>query len=282
MRFAVLVRFPSELRRDISELEKLLVPSPAGAHIPLEELAQIQEIESPAQISRENSMRRVTVECNIRERDTGSFVSEVQERLRSLVDSLPEGYFVEYGGQFENQQRAMQRLSIVVPIAVMLIFLMLFSAFDSLKSSLLVMATLPFSLVGGILATNFANIPLSVSSTIGFIVLFGIAVQDGTLLVSFFEQYKREGIPLMEAVLRACNLRFPSVLTTSLTTILGLLPMVLSAGTGSEIQRPLALVVLAGMISATLLTLLILPALYYLIEMRIEKKNEPFIKETTS
>jgi len=176
----------------------------------------------------------------------------------------------------------MQRLSVVVPIAIMLIFLMLFSAFDSLKCAFLVMATLPFSLVGGILATTFANIPLSVSSTIGFIVLFGIAVQDGTLLVSFFEQYRREGIPLVDAVLRACKLRFPSVLTTSLTTILGLLPMVLSAGTGSEIQRPLALVVLAGMVSATILTLLILPALYYLIEARIEGKNNLYVEEVKS
>lgn len=273
-RFAVLVRFPVELRRGIPELEQLLVPSPEGARIPLGELAQIREVEAPAQVSRENGMRRVAVECNIRGRDMGSFVTEISETMQPLVDALPEGYFVEFGGQFENQQRAMRRLGIVVPISILLIFLMLFSAFNSVKNALLVLANLPFALIGGILIIFLLKIPLSVSAVIGFIVLFGIAVENGTLLVSFFDQLRREGLSPGDAVRRGCELRLRPLLMTALTTLLGLLPLVLATGSGSEIQRPLAAVVLGGLASAMLLTLIVLPALYYLVETRSEMKNK--------
>ncbi len=273
-RFAVLVRFPEELRRDIAELERILVLSPEGARIPLGELTRIREIEAPAQVSRENGMRRVVVECNIRGRDMGSFVGEVREAIQPVVGALPEGYFADYGGQFENQQRAMKRLAIVVPVSVLLIFLMLFSAFNSLKSALLVMLNLPFALVGGILAILLLNIPLSVSASIGFIALFGIAVQNGTILVSFFDQLRREGLSPMEAVQRGCELRLRPLLMTAVTTLVGLLPLVWSTGGGSEIQRPLATVVLGGLVSATLLTMIVLPALYYLVEVRGERKAE--------
>jgi cobalt-zinc-cadmium resistance protein CzcA len=267
-RFAVLVRFPVELRRDIPELERLLVPAPEGAHIPLGELARIREVESPAQISRENGMRRVVVECNIRGRDMGSFVAEVRNAIQPVVTTMPDGYFANYGGQFENQQRAMRRLAIVVPASILLIFLMLFSAFNSMKSALLVLVNLPFALIGGILSIVLLKIPLSVSAAIGFIALFGIAVENGMLLVSFFDQLRREGLSPEEAVRRGCELRLRPLLMTAMTTLLGLLPLIWATGSGSEIQRPLAAVVLGGMASAMLLTLIVLPALYYLVERR--------------
>jgi cobalt-zinc-cadmium resistance protein CzcA len=273
-RFAVLVRFPVELRRDIPELERLLVPSPDGARIPLGELAAIREVEAPAQIGRENGMRRVVVQCNIRGRDLGGFVGEAREAIGPVVAALPEGYFVDIGGQFENQQRAMRRLAVVVPVSILLIFLMLFSAFNSLKSALLVLANLPFALIGGILIIALMKIPLSVSASIGFIALFGIAVENGTLLVSFFDQLRREGMSPADAVRRGCELRLRPLVMTAFTTLLGLLPLVWATGSGSEIQRPLAAVVLGGMVSAMLLTLIVLPSLYYLVEMRREKKDE--------
>jgi cobalt-zinc-cadmium resistance protein CzcA len=272
-RFAVLVRFPVELRRDIPELERLLVPAPDGARIPLGELAKIREVEAPAQISRENSMRRVVVECNIRGRDMGSFVAEVRDAIGPVVGTLPEGYFADYGGQFENQQRAMRRLSIVVPASILLILIMLFSAFNSMKSALLVLVNLPFALIGGILVLFFLDIPLSVSASIGFIALFGTAVENGILLVSFFDQLRREGLSPREAIRRGCELRLRPLLMTAMTTLLGLLPLVWATGSGSEIQRPLAAVVLGGLASAMVLTLIVLPALYYLVEMRSETRG---------
>ncbi len=265
-RFAVLVRFPVALRRDIPELERLLIPSPGGATIQLGELATIQEVESPAQISRENGRRRVVVECNIRGRDMGGFVAEVRQAIAPVVGALPEGYYADFGGQFENQQRAMQRLSIVVPVSILLIFLMLFSALNSVKSALLVLMNLPFALIGGILIIVLLKIPLSVSASIGFIALFGIAVENGVLLVSFFDQLRREGLSPEQAVIRGCELRLRPLLMTAMTTLLGLLPLVWATGSGSEMQRPLAAVVLGGLTSAMLLTLLVLPAIYYLVE----------------
>lgn len=274
MRFAVLVRFPESQRRDIAALKRILIHSPAGAQIPLEQIARIREVEAPAQISRENGMRRVVVECNVRGRDMGRFVAEVQQALRPMVAALPAGYFVDYGGQFENQQRAMKRLGVVVPVSILLIFIMLFSALDSLRSALLVLANLPFALVGGVLAIFFLGINLSVSAVIGFIVLFGIAVQNGTVLVAFIDQLRREGLGTAEAVQRACELRFRALLMTAMAAVLGVLPLVYGSGSGSEIQRPLATVVLGGMVSSTLLTLLVLPVLYTVFAPRT-KPEEP-------
>lgn len=273
MRFAVLVRFPEEQRRDIAALKRILIHSPGGAQVPLDQLAQIREIEAPAQISRENGMRRVVVECNIRGRDMGGFVSELQQVVRPMVGSLPTGYFVDYGGQFENQQRAMKRLGIVVPVSILLIFLMLFSALDSLRSALLVLINLPFALVGGVLAIVLLGINLSVSAVIGFIVLFGIAVQNGTVLVALVDQLRGEGLSAAEAVRRGCELRFRALLMTAMAAVLGVLPLIYGSGSGSEIQRPLASVVLGGMISSTLLTLIVLPVLYTLLSSKSNRKE---------
>jgi cobalt-zinc-cadmium resistance protein CzcA len=270
-RFAVLVRFPVEMRRDIPELERLLVPSPRGARIPLGELAQIREVEAPAQVSRENGMRRVVVECNIRGRDMGSFVAEVRERIAPVVRALPEGYFADYGGQFENQQRAMRRLGLVVPLSIGLIFLMLFMVFQSIRNALLVLSNLPFAFVGGILLILILGINLSVSASVGFIALFGVAVQNGVLLVTFFAQLRTQGLSPREAVMRGCELRLRPLLMTSLAAFLGLWPMLYATGSGAEIQRPIAAVVMGGLVTALFLTLIVLPALYYLLETRRDR-----------
>ncbi len=271
-RFAVLVRYPESARRDLETLRRILVRSPEGTSVPLGQLARIEEVEAPAQITRENNHRRIAVECNIRGRDMGRFVEETREKLQPVVEGLRDGYFLEFGGQFENQQRSMRRLSIVVPISIALIFLMLFSAFGSLRSALLVLSNLPFALVGGVLTIFLLGINLSVSAAIGFIAVFGIAVEDGTVMVSFFNRFRQEGLSPMAAVEKGCHLRFTSVLMTSLTTLLGLTPMFFATGSGSEIQRPLAAVVLGGLASALVLTLLVLPALYSVVEERAGEK----------
>jgi len=271
MRFAILVRFPEQDRRDIASIERILVPSPEGVRVPLGQLAQIRETEGPAQISREKGMRRVVVECNIRGRDMGSFVTEAQRSLQPLSKALPPGYFVEYGGQFENQQRAMKRLGIVVPVSIGLIFLMLFSGLGTIRSALMVLANLPFALVGGILAMVFLKINLSVSAAIGFIALFGTAVGNGIVLVAFFNQLKQQGLGTDEAVRKGCAVRFRPLLMTALAMLLGLVPMLLATGSGSEIQRPLAAVVLGGLVSSMFLTLVVLPAIYHIVESRRER-----------
>ncbi|MEW6357243.1 MAG: CusA/CzcA family heavy metal efflux RND transporter [Planctomycetota bacterium] len=274
MRFAALVRFPERCRRDIASLGDLLVPAPEGPHVPLGQIAEIREVEAPAQISRENTMRRVIVECNIRGRDMGSFVADAQEKLTPIAADLPSGYFLNYGGQFENQQRAMSRLSLVVPISIALIFLMLFSAFGSIRSALLVLANLPFALVGGVLSIYLLDINLSVSAAVGFIAVFGMAVENGTVLVTFFNQLREQGLPVMDAVKQGCHLRFRPLLMTTLTTLLGLAPLIYATGSGSEIQRPLATVVLGGLASALVLTLIVLPALYVIVESRASAGKE--------
>ena len=261
-RFDVQVRFPLENRRDIDAIERMLVPSPAGYNVPLGELVTIQEIEVPAQISREDSTRRLIVECNVRGRDMGSFVAEAKQKLASIENSLPEGYRLAWGGQFVNQQRAMKRLKMVVSAAILLIFLMLFSSLNSFRSAVLVLVNLPFALVGGILAIYFLDIHLSVAASVGFIALLGVAVENGLVLVSFFDQLQSGGKKVYDAVIEACRLRVRPLIMTSLTTLAGLLPMLYATGSGSEIQKPLVAVIFGGLISSLCLTLIILPVLY--------------------
>lgn len=274
MRFDVLVRFPEPFRKDIAAISRILVPTPEGRQVPLGELAQIREIEAPAQISREKGMRRVVIECNIRGRDMGSFVREARENLSATAAGLPVGYFIEYGGQFENQQRAMTRLSVVVPVSIALIFLLLFTAFSSLRDAVLIFVNLPFVLVGGILSIWMLDINLSVSAAVGFIALFGTAVENGILLVSFFNQLRREGLSPMDAVVQGCGLRLRPLLMTALTTLLGLLPMMYATGSGSDIQRPLAAVVMGGLFTSLALTLVLLPVLYFMFESRRDRRAQ--------
>jgi len=261
-RFAIQVRYPEDDRNRVEKLGTLLVRSPQGHRVPLGQLAKIEELTVPAQISREDSNRRLIVEANVRGRDIGSFVAEARAKLAGVERDLPQGYRIAWGGQFENQQRAMARLKLVVPIALLLIFLLLFLNHGSLRSALLVFVTLPFALVGGIFTLWLFDIHLSVSASIGFIALFGVAVEDGLVLVTFLDQLREKGGSLRETVRTACLLRVRPITMTTLTTLLGLLPMLYATGAGSEIQKPLVAVVFGGMVSSLVLVLLLLPVLY--------------------
>ncbi len=272
-RFDVVVRFPEQLRNSAEAIKALMIPSPTGHKVPLSELTTVKVAEVPAQVSREDAMRRLTVECNVRGRDMGSFVAEAKAKLAPLERTMPTGYRFSWGGQFENQQRAMARLRVVVPIAVLLIFLLLFLSLDSMKSALLVLVNLPFALVGGILTIFLLDIPLSVSASIGFIALFGVAVSNGLILVGFFDQLRNGGRPVPEAIFEACRLRVRPLMMTSLTTLMGLAPMLFATGSGSEIQRPLVAVVFGGMISSLVLTLIVLPALYAILSASPEARR---------
>jgi len=272
-RFAVVVRFPESARGDIPALERLLVPAPGGERVPLGQLADLRTVEAPAQVSRENGMRRVVAEANVRGRDLGGFVGEAQERLAPLLAELPTGYFVEYGGQFENQERAMRQLAIVVPVALLLIVVFLYVALGSLGYALLVLLNLPFALVGGVLAVLAFGLPLSVSAAIAFIVLLGIAVQNGVLLLAFIRQLRAQGRPITAAVTQGCDLRFRPLLMTALTSFIGHLPMLYATGSGADIQKPLAVVVMGGLVTSTLLTLIVLPTLYSLVAQTATRRR---------
>jgi cobalt-zinc-cadmium resistance protein CzcA len=267
-RFAVVVRFPEAARADIPAVERLLIPAPGGERVQLAQLAKIELVEAPAQISRENGMRRVVVEANVRGRDLGSFVKDVQARIAPLAKEMKSGYFVEYGGQFENQQRAMRQLAIVVPIAFLLILTLLFLALGSVSDSLLVLIVLPFAVVGGILAVLLARMPLSVSAAVAFIVLLGVAVQNGVVLIAFFHQLRQRGESVENTVMKGCDLRFRPLLMTALTAFIGQLPLLYATGSGADIQKPLAVVVMGGLVTSTILTLIVLPTIYFLVANR--------------
>ncbi len=272
MRFAVVVRFPAGDRSDVAGLQRLLVLAPAGERVPLGQLADFQIVEAPAQVSRENGVRRVVAEVNVRGRDLGGFVAEVQTALAPLIGGLPTGYYVEYGGQFENQQRAMRQLAIVVPIALLLILVLLFMALGSVWNALLVLLNLPFALVGGVLAVIAFRMALSVSAAVAFIVLLGIAVQNGVVLVAFFRQLREQGESVFDTVMKGCEVRFRPLFMTALVSFIGHLPMLYATGSGADIQKPLAVVVMGGLITSTLLTLLVLPSLYHLLANRFARR----------
>jgi heavy metal efflux system protein len=261
-RFAITVRFPEERRQDLDEIGRLLVPGPDGARVPLAQLAKVRLVEAPAQVSRENGMRRVVVEANVRGRDLGGFVDDVRARIRGLEQELPPGYYLRLGGQFENQERAMKRLAIVVPVALALVFLLLYLALGSIGHAALVLLNLPFALVGGVVAVVAFRMPLSVSAAVAFVVLLGVAVQNGVVLVSFFQQLRERGLSVAETVAQGCKLRFRPLLMTALTSFIGHLPMLYATGSGADIQKPLAVVVMGGLVTSTLLTLFVLPTLY--------------------
>jgi cobalt-zinc-cadmium resistance protein CzcA len=259
--FDVQLRFPEDHRNSPEAIGTIFIESPSGARIPLSQLAEILTAEGPVQISRESGERRIGVECNIAGRDMGRFVAEAQRMIRKNV-KLPPGYYLTYGGQFEHQQRAMRRLGVIVPITIGLIFLLLFLTFDSLRLAALVVLNLPFALIGGVLSLYISGLYLSVPASVGFIALFGIAVLNGIVLVSYIIQMREEGRPMREAILLGCENRLRPVLMTATITILSLIPLLFASGPGSEIQRPLAVVVVGGLLTSTILTLLILPALY--------------------
>ncbi len=270
MRIAAVVKFPDHFRNSIDALEGIMLTGAGGERVPLKRVADISLVEGPAQITREKGMRRVAAEVNIRGRDLGGFVGEAREALADIEKELPSGYFLEYGGQFENQQRAMQRLSVVVPIALLLILLLLYLALGSIRDSLLVILNLPFALVGGIVAIWAFGIHLSVSAAVSFIVLLGIAVQNGVVLMAFFRQLRQSGKNVAETVHMGCDLRFRPLMMTALTSFIGHLPMLYATGSGADIQKPLAVVVMGGLITSTILTLVVLPTIYEWLETRRE------------
>jgi heavy metal efflux system protein len=259
--FDITVRLPEENRNSVETIGNILVPTNTGANIPLSQLGKIYLREGPVQISREDGLRRIGIEMNISGRDIGSFVDEAKQKIKEKVN-LPAGYYLTWGGQFENQQRAMAKLMIVGPIAVGLIFLLLFITFRSLRLSLLVISNLPFALIGGILSLWISGLYLSVPAAVGFIVLFGVAVLNGVVLVSHINQLRENGSEINEAIQTGCYNRIRPVLMTASIAVFSLIPMLYSGGTGSEIQKPLATVVVGGLITSTLLTLLLIPSLY--------------------
>jgi cobalt-zinc-cadmium resistance protein CzcA len=260
-RFGIHVRYQEPYRADPEAIEGLLVPAQNGMLIPLKQVARVDQVTGPIQIHREHNQRRWVVQANIRGRDTGSVIADVQEAIARKV-TLPPGYHIEYGGQFENQQRAMTRLSIIVPIVIAAVVLMLFLAFGSLRHAMLIVSGIPLALIGGVFGLLGMGEYLSVPAAVGFIALFGIAVQNGVVLVTRINQMRDEGMTVDEAVIAGSLQRLRPVLMTATTTVLGLLPLLLSHGIGSEVQRPLATVVVFGLTSATFLTLFVIPALY--------------------
>lgn len=258
--FSVVVRL-SEQQRSLSKLDDLLIAAPGGAQIPLHELAHFKQVMGAMNIARENGQRVVSIGIFIQDRDMGSVVADMQKKVNANV-TIPNNTSVTWSGEFENQQRAMARLSVVVPLSILLIFVLLFDAFGSFKNALLIVANIPFALIGGIVALFLTGIPLSVSAAIGFIALFGQAVLNGVVMVSVFDQLIAEGKTPEEAVHEGSMSRLRTVLMTGLLAMFGLLPMALSHNIGAETQRPLAVVVIGGLISATLLTLLVLPSVY--------------------
>lgn len=261
-RFGLAVRLPEDIRNDPEAIKSLRVETPTGGSVPLSSLATIGDRVAPAQISREMGKRRVVVTLNVRGRDLGSFIAEAQRKVKSEL-KLDEGYYVTWGGQFENLQRASQRLTIVVPVALGLIFVLLFSTFGSMKQAALIFTGVPLAITGGIIALALRGMPFSITAGVGFIALSGVAVLNGVVMVSAINRLRSEsGMSVLEAVKTGASQRLRPVLMTALVAALGFIPMALNTGIGAEVQRPLATVVIGGILSATLLTLVVLPVLY--------------------
>ncbi len=273
-RFELIVRLPETLRRDLEKLAFLPVPLPNGEYVPLEEVAELDISPAPAQISRENGKRRVVVTANVRGRDLGSFVEDVKAQIAEQV-KLPAGYWLDYGGTFEQLESASQRLAIVVPITLLLILGILVMAFASLKDALIIFSGVPLALTGGVLSLYLRGMPLSISAGIGFIALSGVAVLNGLVMVAFIRDLWHEKGDLVLAVTEGALTRLRPVLMTALVASLGFVPMALNTGTGAEVQRPLATVVIGGIISSTLLTLLVLPVLYHWVHRRDAAERKP-------
>lgn len=265
--FDVVVRYPLQHRNSIEAIGRTLVAGPSGHRVPLGQLANIEATEGPVQVTRENGLRRIGVEINIQDRDIGGYVAEAKGLIRKNVN-LPPGYYTTWGGQFENQQRAMARLMIIGPIAIGMIFLLLFITFKSGRMALLVLLNLPFALIGGVFALYISGLYLSVPASVGFVVLFGVAVLNGVVLVSHITQLREEGMPAAEAIIKGSQDRLRPVLMTAAIAVFSLIPMLFATGPGSEVQRPLATVVVGGLLTSTLLTLLVLPTLYKWFEVR--------------
>ena len=281
-RFALTVRFPDEVRQTPEGIANLLVSAPGGERVPLGTIAQVGTVDGPAEISHENGSRLIIIEGNVRGRDIGGFVADVRALFEGGKIALPTGYRVEFGGQFENLERATRRLMLVVPLSLLLIFLLLFATFNSLRQAALVFTGIPLATVGGVFALLLRGMPFSISAGVGFIALFGVAVLNGVVMVSYINELRQQGRPLDLAVREGGMTRLRPVLMTALVASLGFIPMAISGGAGAEVQRPLATVVIGGLVTSTLLTLLVLPLLYSMFERRKEKGAVPVTPGTQS
>ncbi|MEO5730642.1 MAG: efflux RND transporter permease subunit, partial [Byssovorax sp.] len=266
-RFPIALRIDDRYREDVAAIGRILVTSAGGARIPLARLAKIRTAEGPTLINREWSKRRTVVQANVRGRDVGTYVAEAMAKIDERV-SLPAGYYVRFGGQFENLERARTRLMIVVPVALGLIFSLLYFTYGRVLDALRVFTGVPFAAVGGVVALRLCGLPFSISAGVGFVALSGVAVLGDMVLVSTIQQLMAAGVPVRDAIERAAEQRLRPVLMTALVAALGFVPMALNTGIGAEVQRPLATVVIGGVISSTLLTLLVLPVLYSVVGSR--------------
>jgi len=248
----------------VETLRTLLVNAPGGERIPIAQLAEFITTEGLAEIVREGNVRRLAIKWSVRERDMGSLVAEAMQEVRAAV-TLPEGYRMVWSGRFEDQQRALARLYVIVPLVIFIIFILLFGAFQSVRDALLIMLNLPFAIIGGTLALYLWSTNFNISAAVGYIAVFGVSVLNGVVLVSSIRQAQLDGLPVRGAILRGCEIRFRPILVSAVVAIVGFLPAALSHGIGAEIQRPLARVVIGGLISSTVLTLLVLPVVYALI-----------------
>ncbi|MDH4245204.1 MAG: efflux RND transporter permease subunit, partial [Nitrospira sp.] len=272
-RFQLILRFPEPYRNSVASVGEIRVKAVSGALIPMSDLATIEMREGPVRISREQVKRRIYIGFNVVGRDIGGVVDEGRKKMATQVH-LPVGYSVVWGGAFENMERANTRLMIVVPITLGLVFFLLFWAFHSLRYATLIIVNLPFALIGGVVSLWLTGQYLSVPASVGFIELFGLAVGNGIILVSYINQLRYEGRQVEEAILTGCSLRLRPVVMTMMTTLLGLLPLVLAQGIGAEVQRPLATVVIGGLFTSTALTLVVLPVLYSLFGGREMSQEE--------
>lgn len=260
-KFDIFLRFEPEFRKDIDQIENLLIGLPGGGQIPLKHLATIEEVVGPRLINREQNRRYITVQCNVRGKDIGRFVDEAQSQIEKNI-KLPPEYTIKWGGQFELQQKANRRLALITPITLALVALLLFTIFYSFKEVLIILINIPLALTGGIIALKISGLYLSIPASIGFIAIFGIALEDGLVLLSSFHQRLGQGKPMREAILEGVSSKIRPVLMTTFTTIFGIMPLLLAKGPGAEIQRPLATVVVGGLFTSTLVTLLVLPLIY--------------------
>lgn len=284
-RFDLVVKLNETTSRNVEAIKNILLPAPNGARIPLREIADVSIVEGPAQISREDRHRRIVVELNVRGRDIGSFVNDARAAISKQIQ-MPAGYYIVWGGQFENLQKASARLMIVVPIALMMIFILLLSTFGSVRQAILIYTGIPFAIVGGVFALALRGMPFSISAGVGFIALFGVAVLNGVVMVSYINSLRADGLSLAGAVRIGAETRLRPVLMTALVASLGFVPMAISTTAGGEVQRPLATVVIGGIVTSTILTLFILPSIYLWFESKAikdagqskEKKKDAILK----
>lgn len=276
-RFDLILRYPEQYRNSVETIRNILLTTATGALIPLGDLAKVELIEGPALISREGLQRRIYIGFNTFGRDIESIVAEAQKKIAQQV-TLPKGYRLLWGGSFENMERAMARLKIIVPLTIALIFMLLYTSFNSMRNAGLILLNLPLALIGGICALWITGEYLSVPASVGFINLFGVAVLNGIVLTSYINSLREQGKPLEEAIVDGCMLRLRPILMTAAVTLLALLPLAFATGIGSEVQRPLAVVVIGGLISSTLLTLIVLPVLYGWMESRSSAKLPPAVQ----